>query len=157
MTKPSYIALLNPDIYFDKSFKWDLLLTILSNSNIGIIGPMINEKGILNKPKTYPNIFNKKKEINENYFVDVDWVSGSCMFLKHSTFKKINGFDTRFFMYMEDVDICFRCQKLGLLNFYLPYLKIYHNAKKRSKNNLKYFFIHLISFIKYHRKMIFIK
>lgn len=45
--------------------------------------------------------------------VDMDWVSGFCMMLASATFHRVGGFDPRFFMYFEDVDLCERVSAGG--------------------------------------------
>ncbi|MFH1561477.1 MAG: glycosyltransferase family 2 protein, partial [Patescibacteria group bacterium] len=47
-------------------------------------------------------------------------VSGCFMLIKKGTFRKIGGFDEKFFLYLEDLDLCKRLQSLGLNNFYVP-------------------------------------
>lgn len=44
---------------------------------------------------------------------EVDWVSGSFMLMRKSDFETINGFDTDYFMYVEDVDLCKRLKIIG--------------------------------------------
>jgi GT2 family glycosyltransferase len=43
----------------------------------------------------------------------VDWVSGWCTLIRVSAFKEVRGFDPRFFLYFEDVDICERLRDVG--------------------------------------------
>lgn len=43
----------------------------------------------------------------------VDWVSGFCMMLDYEAFRAVHGFDERYFLYFEDVDICLRLRSLG--------------------------------------------
>lgn len=44
---------------------------------------------------------------------DVDWASGALLLVRRSTFDQLGGFDERFFMFMEDVDLCWRARQLG--------------------------------------------
>ena len=57
----------------------------------------------------------------------VGWLSGSCMLLRRAAFDQVRGFDERYFMYMEDVDICDRFGKAGYLNVYVPGSEILHD------------------------------
>jgi GT2 family glycosyltransferase len=43
----------------------------------------------------------------------VDWVTGACMLMRASAFARIGGFDERFFMFMEDLDLCARVRASG--------------------------------------------
>lgn len=43
----------------------------------------------------------------------VGWVSGVCMLIRREDFLKVGGFDVRFFMYCEDVELCMKLSKLG--------------------------------------------
>ena len=58
----------------------------------------------------------------------VDWVSGACMMVRSDVFKKLTGFDEKFFMYMEDMEICFRAQKLGFSTYFYPHLDLKHKS-----------------------------
>ena len=58
----------------------------------------------------------------------VDWVSGGCMMIKKSLFEKLRGFDEHFFMYIEDMELCFRAKKLGLPTYFYPNIKLVHKA-----------------------------
>lgn len=56
----------------------------------------------------------------------VDWVSGASLMIRRSLFESLGGFDESYFMYVEDMDICFRAKKLGFSTYFFPYLKLKH-------------------------------
>lgn len=56
----------------------------------------------------------------------VGWLSGSCLLLRRAAFEHIGGFDQRYFMYMEDVDLGDRLTKAGWQNVYVPAAEILH-------------------------------
>ncbi|MGU3431552.1 glycosyltransferase family 2 protein [Actinomycetes bacterium M1A6_2h] len=56
----------------------------------------------------------------------VGWLSGSCLLLRRAAFDSVNGFDSRYFMYMEDVDLGDRLSKAGWQNVYVPSAEVVH-------------------------------
>ena len=57
----------------------------------------------------------------------VGWLSGSCLLLRRAAFDEVDGFDERYFMYMEDVDLGDRLGKAGWQNVYVPSAEILHD------------------------------
>lgn len=57
----------------------------------------------------------------------VGWLSGSCLLLRRDAFDAVKGFDERYFMYMEDVDLGDRLERAGWLNVYVPASEILHD------------------------------
>lgn len=57
---------------------------------------------------------------------DVDWVSGALMFLRRSALDSVGGWDERYFMYMEDFDLCWRLRRLGWRVAYEPSGRVTH-------------------------------
>jgi GT2 family glycosyltransferase len=51
---------------------------------------------------------------------EVPAVAGTLMIVRRDVFEQIGGFDPRFFMYMEDTDLCFRLNRAGYHNYYIP-------------------------------------
>ncbi len=56
----------------------------------------------------------------------VDWVSGACFLVRRSAFEQIGGFDESYFMYLEDVDLCWRLAAAGWRVGYAPSATVTH-------------------------------
>lgn len=63
---------------------------------------------------------------SENDRREVDWVTGACMLARREAVETVGGFDARFFMYCEDIDICYRIKANGWKVYYLPEAKVGH-------------------------------
>ena len=57
----------------------------------------------------------------------VGWLSGSCLLLRGAAFDEVGGFDERYFMYMEDVDLGDRLGRAGWQNVYVPSAEVLHD------------------------------
>jgi len=55
-----------------------------------------------------------------------DWVSGAAMVVRRTVFEEVGGFDYRYFMYFEDVDLCARIRGAGHEIHYLPGISVEH-------------------------------
>ena len=80
------------------------------------------------------------------------WVGGMFMGFRSSVFREIGGFDERYFMYLEDVDICAELLAAGYEVAIDADNKVTHDARRGSRRNLTLFFIHCASYIKYFIK-----
>jgi N-acetylglucosaminyl-diphospho-decaprenol L-rhamnosyltransferase len=56
------------------------------------------------------------------------WLSGSCQLFRREAFDSVSGFDTRYFMYFEDVDLGDRLAKAGWQNVYVPSSSVTHEG-----------------------------
>ncbi|MHB1345990.1 MAG: glycosyltransferase family 2 protein [Candidatus Humimicrobiaceae bacterium] len=116
---------------------------------IGIIGvKTVNNDGSLQySARSFPSISRQffesfflfkiffRSRIFGSYFMtwwdhvnimQVDWLSGSFMFVKKEVFELVNGFDEDYFMYSEDTDLCLRLKRKGFKNYYYPFYTIMH-------------------------------
>ena len=57
---------------------------------------------------------------------NVLWVSGACLMVRASVWKKLGGLDERFFAHMEEIDLCWRMQLQGLKVSVVPSSHVYH-------------------------------
>ncbi|HEY6422322.1 MAG TPA: glycosyltransferase family 2 protein, partial [Pseudonocardiaceae bacterium] len=55
-----------------------------------------------------------------------EWLSGSCLLLRRAAFESVDGFDSRYLMYFEDVDLGDRLGRAGWLNVYVPTAEVTH-------------------------------
>lgn len=82
--------------------------------------------------------------------VDIDWCAGSFIGFRAREFLMLNGFDEKYFMYCEDIDICYRAKLKGIKISYLPQFKAVHYAMHANRKIYsKAFRWHLASAIKF--------
>lgn len=160
----------NPDIILENNNVLKSLSEILiNNKNSVIVAPKILYfNGDLQESiRKYPSLFSLflRKfyydlylKLNYNYNMSsinkttsVDAVSGAFFGITHNNFQRINGFDERYFMYMEDLDFCREAVKYGRV-LYVPHISVLHGYEKGSSKSLKLFIIHINSVIKYFIK-----
>ena len=81
----------------------------------------------------------------------IDWAAGSFLLFKTRCYQDLNGFDEKYFMYFEDVDICKRANKKGNTVMYFPQIEAIHLAALSNRKLFsKYFILYMRSLIKYH-------
>ena len=56
----------------------------------------------------------------------VDWVTGACFLVRREAFDAVGGFDDRYFMYVEEVDLCWRLARAGWRTGYEPSARVLH-------------------------------
>lgn len=57
---------------------------------------------------------------------EAGWLSGSCLLMRREAFDSVDGFDSRYFMYFEDVDLGDRLSRAGWQNVYVPSAEVVH-------------------------------
>lgn len=67
--------------------------------------------------------------------VQVDWVSGCLMITSNDFFHSVQGFDERYFLYFEDVDLCRKARQLSKLVLFDPRVEVIHIAAHQSARN----------------------
>lgn len=91
--------------------------------------------------------------LNENENQVIDSVSGAFFFIRKEALAKIGGFDEQFFMYAEDIDLSYRVQQCGYLNYYLSETTIIHFKGESTNKDFKYvtlFYKAMSLFVKKH-------
>ena len=158
--RSDFFMILNPDVRFNDNLV-DPLIQYLESS-VGVVAPRVVDLSgsIEDSFRKFPTIFNIIKRTLRRSFdgdygnpesgpQDVDWVAGMFMFFASPTFKSVEGFDERYFMYLEDADICRRLRRKGLSVVYVPGYEIIHEARRTSRKNLKYLTWHVRSMIRF--------
>lgn len=84
---------------------------------------------------------------------EVDWVSGAFMALRREAFDGIGGFDERYFMYVEDVDLCWRMWQRGWSVAFVPGGEVVHHIGMSSRRTpARMVFHHHRGMLRFHRK-----
>lgn len=147
-----YFFILNPDIKFISPVNLDLILTFFSAANLDVGSPVIlnsfNE--VVDYKRENLNLFNlvKRKIFKRNYD-RFDWFAGMFLVVKSTSFFRLKGFDTKFFMYVEDCDLCMRARYLNMKVEDLNMFSVVHDAQRASHRSIKYLYWHVSSLIKY--------
>jgi GT2 family glycosyltransferase len=170
----TYHLILNPDVSFKPSVIPKLIEELKKEKDVSMIAPKVlfSNGDHQYTCRRYPSLlelltrssavfkyfFSSVIHKGEYYDKDLtksfypDFMHGGFLLFKTEDFVSINGFDERYFLYMEDVDICRKIDAFGKKKRYFPKEEIIHILKKGSSKNLKLFFIHLISIMKYFNK-----
>jgi hypothetical protein len=184
LAKGKYLLLLNPDTIVNEDTFTKMISFFNNNNEVGIAGcKVLNPDGTLQLAcrRSFPGpwtsftkviglsqLFPKTKlfarynltYLDENKSYEVDAVSGAFMMIRKEVYERIGGFDQQFFMYGEDLDICFRAQKAGYKVFYVHTTEIIHykgeSTKRSSIDETKVFYDAMQLFVRKHLSSSFI-
>lgn len=166
----NYHLLLNPDLEFDENVIRILINQLENNKNVIFTTPKViypnNElQYVCRKHPTFFDLLNRRLNIDKSRVYDTeyrnkdldkpffpDFIHGCFMLFKTEEFINLKGFDERYFLYMEDADLCRKIDKLGKKKLYFPEVQIIHQHQKGSAKNIKLFFYHISSALKYFLK-----
>lgn len=162
--------ILNPDVEFSENVISQLIYNLEDKVEVAMISPKVVCQNRDNQYtcRKYPTVFdliNRRIKLfpnqifkNQYQYLDLkkpfypDFIHGCFMLFKTKDYIQLKGFDERFFLYMEDVDICKKIDKLGKKKLYYPKVEIMHQHQKGSSKSIKLFYYHLSSAIKYFLK-----
>lgn len=74
-----------------------------------------------------------------------EWVAGMFMLFRSEAFAELKGFDEKFFLYYEDVDVCIRAWNRGLRVLACPRVSVIHDARRDSRRSLRHLRWHVAS------------
>ncbi len=176
--KGKFILLLNPDTLLGEDTLKRMINFFEATPEAGIAGcKILNPDGTLQLAcrRSFPGpwtsfckvtglsaLFPKNKffarynltYLDENQSYEVDAISGSFMMLRNEVYEKAGGFDEDFFMYGEDLDLCYRIQKSGYKVYYVHTTQIIHykgeSTKRSSLDETKIFYEAMNLFVKKH-------
>jgi GT2 family glycosyltransferase len=162
--------ILNPDVEFNSDVIPNLINVLEDKPTVSFITPKViypnkEKQFICRKHPTFLDLINRKLKIsniqigkNEYRNQDLEkpffpeFIHGCFMLFKTADLKKLKGFDARYFLYLEDADICRRIDEIGKKKLYYPNLEIIHHHQQGSSKSFKLFIRHTSSAIKYFLK-----
>jgi N-acetylglucosaminyl-diphospho-decaprenol L-rhamnosyltransferase len=143
-----FVLCINPDAMVEPGAIKTMLAAFDGRDDLGIIGPRIDDSDgtLYPSARTFPTVVDAAghaflglvkpdNRFTRNYRMldwdhsaaaDVDWVSGACLLIRRSCWDAIGGFDEGYFMYAEDVDLCWRARRAGWEVAYEPAARVVH-------------------------------
>ncbi len=77
-----------------------------------------------------------RADTSEDQPQQVDWIVGACMLVRRSALDQVGGFDERFFMYSEEMDLCYRLRQAGFEVWFVPDAAVVHHEGASSAQDL---------------------
>ena len=153
-------CVLNPDIRLTAN-PFPALLEELARDRTGVVAPRIvdlagrTEDSARRFPTPWSLIAKALGRADaldyemESASFSPDWVAGMFMLFGDDAFRAVGGFDERYFLYYEDVDICARLRAAGYDVRYVPAAAAVHDARRASRSNWQHRIWHAQSILRY--------
>ncbi len=163
-------AIVNPDIIL-KEDAFSKLLAFMEDASIGMCVPRLEDEegqllSVYRRELTVWDMFlrmflkdafkkrqayHTMQEMDYTKAFEVPFAQGSFLLIRTELFQKLQGFDERFFLYMEDADLCKRVNEVSKL-MYCPDAAVVHKWERGSHKSGKLFKLHLQSMFRYFCK-----
>lgn len=78
--------------------------------------------------KLFRNPYEKRALLRNPKLRAAGWLSAACLLCRRSAFDRAGGFDERFFLYFEDIDLCVRMRAAGSRLLYVPQARVFHEG-----------------------------
>lgn len=148
-SEADFLLFLNPDTRLYNDSLSNPIKFLTNHPEVGIVGiQLVNERGEVAKncarfpslfsmvyssfglDRIFPKIFKGHfmKDWDHLSDMEVDQVMGSFFMIRRELFVRLKGYDERFFVYFEDLDLALRVKKLGFSSYYLSSTRIYHKG-----------------------------
>jgi N-acetylglucosaminyl-diphospho-decaprenol L-rhamnosyltransferase len=163
-----YFCAMNPDVRLNEN-PFPVLITCLQDAKVGVVAPLVvNQNGEMeDSARRFPtplkilckaaggckgSDYTVKSEL-----IYPDWIGGMFMLFRREVFEELGGFDERYFLYYEDVDLCARLRLRGYEVVLCPEAKVIHHAHRSSHTSWKFMKWHLTSMARFFCSPPFLK
>jgi GT2 family glycosyltransferase len=157
-----YILFLNPDTILEEQTLEKCIDFLEQHDHAGALGVrMLDGKGnfLRESVRGFPtswaafckysgltNLFPRSRrlagyymgELDKSVDQQVEVLSGACMFVRREVLDRTGGFDERFFMYAEDIDLSYRIRQAGFSNYYCAGARILHFKGESTRRDPRY-------------------
>ncbi|WP_294224634.1 glycosyltransferase family 2 protein [uncultured Chryseobacterium sp.] len=145
--KGEYILLLNPDTELEGFYMNEILDFAVSQKDFGCLGVRMHDaegRFLPESKRSVPDMFNSfeklftnfKKNSSKSYYrfdideqavAEVEVLTGAFLLIKREVYEDVGGLDESYFMYGEDIDLCYTMLRKGFRNFYYGKASILHH------------------------------
>lgn len=155
-----YFCVVNPDIRLNMD-PFPALVQALQSAKRAVAGPRVCDPDgrTEDSARRFPTVLRLLGKLfsgaaGPDYPVDrgaleADWVAGMFMLFRSDAYREVGGFDERFFLYYEDVDICRRLLARGQRCVFQPEASVIHEARRASRREPRLMGIHAASAVRY--------
>jgi len=172
-TEAPWLLFLNPDTEWFHGTLAAYVDAARAQRRAGIVGPMIRnpDGSVYPSGRTFPNVldavghafvspFTRRNPYTRRYEMDgwdrsteraVDWVSGACMLMPREAFEDVGGFDERFPLYAEELDIATRLRARGWRVVFTPRVEVLHEIGVSTGRSRASVLMHSRSVYRYYR------
>lgn len=159
-----YLFITNPDNELEPGGLERMVAALEEDPTIGILAPtLMHEDGtIRDSCRTFPSVLDvliKRTVLRwlcrkrlARYLAgdirstreprDVDWVVGTCMLLRRELYEQLGGFDPRFFIFFDDIDLCRRVGQSGKRVVYFPFVRATDRKRRLSEGGIASLLFH---------------
>ena len=146
----AYLWLLNPDTEITEDVPARLRTALDTLPNAAIVGPRLVDgagtaahgaggrfpgvRSILNTAAFAYKVFPGRAWSRGIWLAEderttrrIDWVSGAAMMVRREVFEAVGGFDERYFLLCEDIDLCYRARRKGFVTYFVPETTVIHH------------------------------
>jgi N-acetylglucosaminyl-diphospho-decaprenol L-rhamnosyltransferase len=160
LAQGEYFGVLNPDLSLGED-PLEHLLQVFRSPEIAVVAPLVvsPQGAIQDSARKFPTPLSIAKklfhsDIRLDYPIDErpfspDWTAGIFMLFRADAFERVGGFDERYHLYYEDVDICARLREAGLDVVLDPGARVTHHAGRRSHRDIRYLRWHIVSMLRF--------
>lgn len=176
IAKGEYILLLNPDTEIEDFYLSEILEFADKHDGFGCLGVHMHDahgRFLPESKRAVPDMFNSfeklftafkknnsksyyRNDISENEIAEVEVVTGAFLLMKRELYLEVGGLDEKYFMYGEDIDLCYTLLRKGYRNWYYGKASILHYKGESTVKDhiyLKRFYGAMRIFVnKYYRK-----
>lgn len=169
LLESTYFAVLNPDIIIKDEEIFNKITNIIDQKPKNLVCPRIlNEKcEVADSVRRFPTLtvmlrrllYSRNKVNNyppfEKSIEKVDWCAGMFQVYPSTLYREMRGFDEKYFLYCEDVDMGLRLVRNGYSTFVPKEIFAIHYARHDSHRKIKYLILHIKSFFRLYFNLYF--
>jgi GT2 family glycosyltransferase len=150
-TTPRF-AILNPDLRLDTD-PFEALLAALEAPRTALVAPRIVDLDGTSAPsarRLYTPLEIASRLWRDPGTTDSpEWLAGMFLLARADAFRSVGGFDERYFLYIEDVDLCTRLRVAGWSLAVVPDQSVWHAAQYASRRSLRHLRWHVAGMVRY--------
>jgi hypothetical protein len=155
-----FFCVLNPDIRL-LADPFPALLGLASDPGVGVVAPVVTDPELVpeDHARSFPSVFALVGKLFgyrpqpalpiDKRIYHPDWVAGMFMLFRTGTLRAVGGFDERYFLYYEDVDLCARLRDRGFDVAVSIDASVIHAARRESRRNARFAAWHIRSGLRF--------